>query len=129
MKAEALIELGREAEALPVINEVRNRAANSTAMLKYSNGDPVANYNVQPYIDGGELHLDTGLCQTGHALGKKSRVCHGRPSLLRSGSLGIAAEVINAYLKLEKPGSRIWLQLISLLEEMNIFPFHRIRSP
>lgn len=51
-KAEALIELGREAEALPIINMVRVRAAASTGMLKYSNGNLVSNYRCKPYIDG-----------------------------------------------------------------------------
>ncbi len=36
-KAEALIELGRQNEALPLINQVRQRALNSASELKYSN--------------------------------------------------------------------------------------------
>jgi len=38
MKAEALIELHRAAEALPIINSIRNRAKNSTEMIQYANG-------------------------------------------------------------------------------------------
>lgn len=37
MKAEALIELHRSNEALPIINSVRNRAKNSTGMIAYAN--------------------------------------------------------------------------------------------
>jgi len=37
MKAEALIELHRSSEALPIINSIRNRAKNSTEMIKYAN--------------------------------------------------------------------------------------------
>ena len=48
-KAEALIELGRHNEALPIINELRQRAKNSTARLKFANGNPVSNYKVEPY--------------------------------------------------------------------------------
>lgn len=48
-RAEALIELGRHMEALPIINQIRERAANSTGRLKYADGSPVANYNVAPY--------------------------------------------------------------------------------
>lgn len=48
-KAEALIELGRHMEALPIINKIRQRAANSTDRLKYADGSPVANYYIQPY--------------------------------------------------------------------------------
>ncbi|MBE9583209.1 RagB/SusD family nutrient uptake outer membrane protein [Mucilaginibacter sp. JRF] len=51
-KAEALIELGRETEALPIINQVRQRAANSTAMLKKANGTFATYYNVVTYQPG-----------------------------------------------------------------------------
>lgn len=46
-RAEALIELGQQAEALPLINEVRNRAAQSTGRLTY-----VTNFKINPYVDG-----------------------------------------------------------------------------
>ncbi|GJG87523.1 glycan metabolism protein RagB [Gemmatimonadetes bacterium T265] len=52
-QAEALIELGRQNEALPLINQVRNRAAASTGRLKYADGTPISNYNVQPYSGAG----------------------------------------------------------------------------
>ncbi|MBL4674718.1 MAG: RagB/SusD family nutrient uptake outer membrane protein [Mucilaginibacter sp.] len=51
-KAEALIELGRETEAVPVINQVRQRAANSTTLLKNTNGTLVSNYKVAIYQPG-----------------------------------------------------------------------------
>ncbi|OOQ59429.1 RagB/SusD family nutrient uptake outer membrane protein [Mucilaginibacter pedocola] len=51
-KAEALIELGRENEALPIINQVRQRAANSTAMLKKTDGTFATSYNVVTYQPG-----------------------------------------------------------------------------
>ena len=40
MKAEALIELGRQDEALPIINSLRNRAAASTSRLTNTAGAP-----------------------------------------------------------------------------------------
>jgi hypothetical protein len=51
-KAEALIELSRETEALPLINEVRQRAANSTALLKQTSGAATSNYKVVTYQPG-----------------------------------------------------------------------------
>lgn len=51
-KAEALIELGRENEALPLINQVRQRAANSTGMLKQANGSFTSNYKISIYQPG-----------------------------------------------------------------------------
>ncbi|MBZ4033734.1 RagB/SusD family nutrient uptake outer membrane protein [Flavobacterium sp. 17A] len=47
MRAEALIEAGRQAEALPLINEIRQRAAQSTGRLPYA-----TNFNIQTYVDG-----------------------------------------------------------------------------
>lgn len=51
-KAEALIELNRQNEALPLINQIRTRAKNSTALLINGNGTPQANYNVDTYKPG-----------------------------------------------------------------------------
>lgn len=44
-KAEALIQLDRYQEALPIINRLRTRAANSTGMLNNA-----SIYNIEPYI-------------------------------------------------------------------------------
>lgn len=52
MKAEALIELGRETEALPLINMVRQRAMNSTSLLKQADGTATSNYKMDIYKPG-----------------------------------------------------------------------------
>lgn len=54
-KAEALIELNRPAEALPLINAVRNRTKNSKYVLAWNNTsstDYAANYKISTYRDG-----------------------------------------------------------------------------
>ncbi|MEN0052859.1 MAG: RagB/SusD family nutrient uptake outer membrane protein [Mucilaginibacter sp.] len=51
-KAEALIELNRPLEALPLINMVRQRAGNSTARLKQADGSFISNYKVGTYQPG-----------------------------------------------------------------------------
>ena len=51
-KAEALIELGRQAEALELINRIRERAQASTELLKFANGTYMGNYSVGIYVDG-----------------------------------------------------------------------------
>ncbi|GAB3834484.1 RagB/SusD family nutrient uptake outer membrane protein [Hymenobacter jeollabukensis] len=51
-KAEALIELGRPAEALPIINQIRQRAQSSTSLLKQSNGQATSNYRIGQYPAG-----------------------------------------------------------------------------
>lgn len=44
MRAEALIELNREQEALPLINQIRERAKNSTLLIPYAENTQVALY-------------------------------------------------------------------------------------
>ncbi len=51
-KAEALIELGRHNEAVPLINQIRTRAKNSINLLKLGNGNPESNFNVDTYQPG-----------------------------------------------------------------------------
>jgi hypothetical protein len=49
MLAEAYIELGQQANALPLINQIRNRAAASTGRLKKLDGTFPSTYNIKPY--------------------------------------------------------------------------------
>jgi hypothetical protein len=49
MQAEAYIELGQQANALPLINQIRNRAAASTGRLKKLDGTFPSIYNIKPY--------------------------------------------------------------------------------
>ncbi len=51
-KAEALIELNRHAEALPLINQIRERAKNSTSLLKLSNGEAESKFGMDVYKPG-----------------------------------------------------------------------------
>jgi tetratricopeptide (TPR) repeat protein len=51
-KAECLIQLDRYQEALPLINKLRQRAANSTGRLKFADGKPLLNYKISLYQDG-----------------------------------------------------------------------------
>ena len=52
-KAEALIELNRPVEALPLINQIRQRAQSSTALLKQANGTATSNYRIGQYPSAG----------------------------------------------------------------------------
>jgi len=51
-EAEALIELNRQDEALPLINQIRTRAKRSTANLKLADGSYESNFNVNTYVPG-----------------------------------------------------------------------------
>ncbi|MCD8043242.1 MAG: RagB/SusD family nutrient uptake outer membrane protein [Tannerellaceae bacterium] len=48
-KAEILIQLDRHMEALPIINQVRQRAAESTGLLVKADGTPVLDYKIGLY--------------------------------------------------------------------------------
>lgn len=51
-KAEVLIQLDRQDEALPLINKIRTRATNSVGLLKMADGKPVLNYKCETYKPG-----------------------------------------------------------------------------
>ena len=53
MQAEAYIQLGQQDLALPLINQIRNRAAASTGRLKKADGTFASKYNVKPYSPTG----------------------------------------------------------------------------
>lgn len=53
MQAEAYIQLGQQVNALPLINQIRERAAASTGRLKKADGTFASKYNVKPYFTTG----------------------------------------------------------------------------
>lgn len=100
-KAEALIELEREDEALPLINQIRERAANSTGRVRHSDGSTPANYNIEPYEDG--VNINWTQENAREALRWERRLEFGTEGwrffdLVR---WGIAAETLNQYIDVE----------------------------
>lgn len=109
-KAEILIQLNREKESLPLINEIRLRASNSTAKLKLPNGKFPAEYKVKPYIDGVN-------CVWDHNFAWKALIWENRLEMAMEGRRfydlvrwGIAEEVMNAYFAKESQ-RRSWLKV------------------
>ena len=126
-KAEALIELGRQAEALPLINMIRNRSANSTGLLKYANGQPISNYRVKPYVDG----LNISWTQVN---ARKALQFERRLEFALEGShffdlvrWGIAEPFINAYFASEKAIITNLNTAKFTAGRMNIFPFLKLK--
>lgn len=100
--AEALIELGRENEALPLINQIRQRAASSTARLVDVQGDPTGKFNVDIYRPGEN-------CTWTNAFAREALRWERRLEFAMEGfrffdlvRWGIAAEYVNAYFSVEK---------------------------
>jgi hypothetical protein len=95
-KAEALIQLNRFAEALPIINQIRARAAASTAMTLAAGASNV--YKVQPYASFPSKDYAF------KALMFERRLEFGMegPRFFDLVRWGIAEPVLNAYLAVEK---------------------------
>lgn len=100
-KAEALIELGRQLEALPIINMLRTRAGNSIGLLKDENNQPTGNFKTNLYQDGVN-------CTWSQEFARKALRWERRLEMAMESSRGfdlvrwgIAAEVMNEYYKTE----------------------------
>jgi hypothetical protein len=98
MRAEALIELGQQGEALALVNQVRTRAANSTALISGYE----SNTSVSPYIDGTN-------CTWTQDFARKALRFERRLELAMEGNRffdlvrwGVADEVLNDYYSEEK---------------------------
>ncbi len=96
MRAEGLIELNREVEALPLINQVRERANNSLEMIPYA-------YNTEV-----ELYVDGVNCTWTNAYARQALRFERRLEFAMEGSRffdlvrwGIADQVLNTYYKEE----------------------------
>ena len=95
-KAEALIQLNRYTEALPIINQIRARAAASTAMTLAAGASNV--YKVQPYpsFPSKEYAMKALMFERRLEFGMEG------PRFFDLVRWGIAEPVLNAYLNVEK---------------------------
>lgn len=108
-KAEILIRLGRESEALPIINQIRQRAANSTGRLIFANGTPTLDYKISLYQDGVN-------CNWTNDFAWKALMWEDRLEFAMEGTRwydlvrwGIAEPTLNAYFAKEYPRNRSWM--------------------
>lgn len=99
MLAEAYIELGQQENALPLINEIRTRAAASTGRLKKLDGNFPTKYNVNTYPAAGWTQ----------AYAREALRWERRLEFATEGDRffdlvrwGIAEPVLNAYIAIEK---------------------------
>ncbi|WP_225000227.1 RagB/SusD family nutrient uptake outer membrane protein [Cesiribacter sp. SM1] len=102
MQAEALIELGRHQEALPLINQVRARAKASTGRLKTADGENPSNYRIEEYVDGGNINWTQENAREALRWERRLEFAMESPRFFDLVRWGIAAETLNAYLEEEK---------------------------
>ncbi|WP_346863734.1 RagB/SusD family nutrient uptake outer membrane protein [uncultured Draconibacterium sp.] len=101
MQAEAYIELGQQDKARPLINEVRARAAQSTSRTRLADGTSPSNYRVNLY-DGSNLDWTQGNARKALQWERRLEFALESPRFFDLVRWGIAEEVLNDYLEIEK---------------------------
>lgn len=101
-KAEALIEMGQEQQALPLINIVRQRAASSTALLKKADGSPTSNYKIDVYKPGVNCTWTNDLARQALRFERRLEFAMEGYRFFDLVRWGIAAEYLNNYFAVEK---------------------------
>ena len=102
MRAEALIELGQHPEALPLINQVRARAAASTERLQNADGSDPSNYRIAEYVDGDNITWTQENARQALQWERRLEFAMESPRFFDLVRWGIAEETLNAYLAEEK---------------------------
>ena len=99
-KAEALIELGRMGEALPIINRIRERAGNSASLsrLVMADGSPSGNYVIGTYTDLGSQDNARQILR----YEKRMETAFASKRFFDLVRWGIAEQTMNTYFEVER---------------------------
>jgi len=101
MQAEAYIELGEQSKAMPLINQIRARAAQSTDRTKLVDGTAASNYFIEEY-DGTNLSWTQENARKALQWERRLEFALESPRFFDLVRWGIAEETLNAYLAKEK---------------------------
>jgi starch-binding outer membrane protein, SusD/RagB family len=101
-KAEALIELGRPLESLPLINAIRERANNSKTLLKMADGSPTSNYKIDIYKPGENCIWTTPYAREALRFERRLEFAMEGYHFFDLVRWGIAPVYINNYFTIEK---------------------------
>lgn len=101
-RAEALIELGRFNEALPLINSIRARAGNSLSLLKQTNGNPTSNYKITTYQPGVNCTWTAAFAREALRYERRMEFAMEGYRFFDLVRWGVASEYLNAYFNIEK---------------------------
>lgn len=114
-EAEALIELGRQGEALPIINQIRERAAHSTVLLTDKDNQPLSKYKVEPYSSAGWTQNFARTALRWERRLELAMEGHRFFDLVR---WGVAKETLDGYFSIEKV-KRDYLQTANFQKNKN----------
>lgn len=98
MRAEALIELDREIEALPLINEIRERAKKSTGLIDYAE-----NVDIALYVDNVNCNWTKPYAREALRWERRLELAMESQRFFDLVRWGIADSVINTFYKEEAP--------------------------
>ncbi|MFD2569675.1 RagB/SusD family nutrient uptake outer membrane protein [Spirosoma soli] len=98
-QAEAYIELGQQAQALPLINKIRERAAKSTGRTKKADGTDPSNYLIKPYD---AANWTQAYARRALQWERRLEFATEGPRFFDLVRWGIAEPTLNAYLSKEK---------------------------
>ena len=98
MRAEALIELDREKEALPLINEIRERAKKSTGLIDYAE-----NVDIALYVDNVNCNWTKPYAREALRWERRLELAMESQRFFDMVRWGIADSVINTFYKEEAP--------------------------
>ncbi|MBP9017104.1 RagB/SusD family nutrient uptake outer membrane protein [Porphyromonadaceae sp. NP-X] len=101
-KAEALIELGRQDEAYPLINQIRNRAKNSNYVKKLNSTANAANYVINEYKPDINCIWTQEYARKALRFERKLELAMEGERFFDLVRWGVAAETINDYFQREK---------------------------
>ncbi|MBS1600205.1 MAG: RagB/SusD family nutrient uptake outer membrane protein [Bacteroidetes bacterium] len=103
MNAEAQIQLGNPAAALPLINQIRTRAANSTGLVKKLDGTFPSNYKIDVYKPGVNVAVwDQATALKALQWERRLEFAMESPRFFDLVRWGIAAETLNTFFATEK---------------------------
>jgi len=103
MNAEAQIQLNNPDAALPLINQIRTRAANSTSLVKKLDGSNPSNYKIDIYKPGVNIPVwDKATAFKALQWERRLEFAMESPRFFDLVRWGIAAETLNAHFAREK---------------------------